>query len=74
MPKCHHEQFCMWKECFFQTVKMKQTKNNRRFWWLVIWMNRSFRLFITFDFIYQFHHCFSLNSLTLSELGEILRK
>jgi hypothetical protein len=24
MPKCHQEQFCMWKECSFQTVKLKK--------------------------------------------------
>jgi hypothetical protein len=24
MPKCHQEQFCIWKECIVQTAKMKQ--------------------------------------------------
>jgi hypothetical protein len=31
MLKSHQEQFCMWKECIFQTVKIKQKNLETKF-------------------------------------------
>jgi NADH:ubiquinone oxidoreductase subunit 3 (subunit A) len=61
------------EEMYFSDCKNETKKIRDEIWWLEFELIEvSFLLFITFDIyvIYQFQICFSLNSLTLSELSE----
>jgi hypothetical protein len=77
-PKCHQEQFCIWKELYLSDCT-NETKND--IWWLVIWMNwsKSFLLLLKFKIFINFNFAFLKDKVKAkiklrNHMGKIFKK